>query len=50
MVLQFGVVVPAHGSTDMPTWGSTFRVMGDEATVRQRVTTLTRYLESIQAR
>jgi mono/diheme cytochrome c family protein len=50
MVLEFGVAVPAHGSTDMPTWGSTFRVMGDEATVRQRVTALTRYLESIQAK
>jgi mono/diheme cytochrome c family protein len=50
MVLEFGVPVPAHGSTDMPTWGSTFRVMGDETTVRQRVTALTRYLETIQAK
>jgi mono/diheme cytochrome c family protein len=50
MVLEFGVNVPAHGSTDMPTWGSTFRVMGDEATVRQRVTALTRYLETLQAK
>jgi mono/diheme cytochrome c family protein len=50
MVLEFGVAVPAHGSTDMPTWGSTFRVMGDEATVRQRVTALTRYLETLQAK
>lgn len=50
MVLEFGVVIPAHGSTDMPTWESVFRVMGDEATVRQRVSALTRYLESIQVR
>jgi mono/diheme cytochrome c family protein len=50
MVLEFGVNVPAHGSTDMPTWGSTFRVMGDEATVRQRVTALTRYVETLQAK
>ncbi len=50
MVLEFGVSVPAHGSTDMPTWGSTFRVMGDEATVKQRVTALTRYLETIQVK
>jgi mono/diheme cytochrome c family protein len=50
MVLEFGVVVPAHGSTDMPTWGSTFRVIGDEAAVRERVTALTRYLETIQAK
>lgn len=50
MVLEFGLAVPAHGSTDMPTWGDTFRVMGDEATVRQRVSALTRYLETIQAK
>ena len=50
MVLEFGVAVPAHGSTDMPTWGSAFRAMGDEASVRQRVTTLTRYVASIQAK
>ena len=50
MVLEFGVNVPAHGSTDMPTWGNTFRVMGDEATVKQRVTALTRYLETIQVK
>jgi mono/diheme cytochrome c family protein len=50
MVLEFGVAVPAHGSTDMPTWGSTFRVMGDETTVRQRVTALTRYVETLQAK
>ena len=50
MVLEFGIAVPAHGSTDMPTWGSTFRVMGDETSVRQRVTALTRYLETLQAK
>jgi len=50
MVLEFGVVVPAHGSTDMPTWGSTFRVMGDEITVRRRIAALTKHLESLQAR
>lgn len=50
MVLEFGVAVPAHGSTDMPTWGDTFRVMGDEAQVRQRVTALTRHLETLQVK
>ncbi|MDH4063754.1 MAG: cytochrome c [Acidobacteriota bacterium] len=50
MVVEFGVMVPAHGTTDMPTWGNTFRAMGDETLVRQRVTALTRYLESIQSR
>jgi mono/diheme cytochrome c family protein len=50
LVLDFGAVVPAHGSTDMPTWGNTFRVMGDETSVRQRITALTRYLETIQVK
>jgi len=50
MVLEFGVAVPAHGSTEMPTWGATFRAMGDEASVRQRITALTRYVASIQAK
>ena len=44
------MAVPAHGSTDMPTWGDTFRVMGDEAQVRRRVTALTRHLESLQVK
>jgi hypothetical protein len=38
----------SYGSTDMPTWGSMFRAMGDETAVRERVTALTRYLASIQ--
>ena len=50
MVIEFGVVVAAHGTTDMPTWGPTFRLMGDEAQVRERVRALTRYLETIQAK
>ena len=50
MVLQFGVAVSAHGSTDMPTWGTTFRAMGDEASVADRVMTLSRYLQSIQVK
>ena len=50
MVLQFGVAVPAHGSTDMPTWGYTFRAMGDEASVTDRVMAISRYLQSIQVK
>lgn len=50
MVLQFGVVVPAHGSTDMPTWGPTFRVMADEHAAQQRVASLTRHIESLQVK
>lgn len=50
MVLEFGVMVAAHGTTDMPTWGATFRAMGDDVLVRQRVAALTRHLQTIQAR
>jgi hypothetical protein len=34
----------------MPTWGSTFRVMGDQQAVRERIRALSRYLESIQVK
>jgi mono/diheme cytochrome c family protein len=50
MVLQFGVVVPAHGSTDMPSWGSTFRAMGDESLVQRRVVALSQHIESMQVK
>jgi mono/diheme cytochrome c family protein len=42
--------VPAHGSKDMPVWGSLFRDMsqGHEGEVQQRVNNLTQYIESLQ--
>jgi len=45
-------VTPAHGSKDMPVWGSLFWSMssGHEGEVQQRVTNLTRYIESLQAK
>jgi mono/diheme cytochrome c family protein len=44
--------VPAHGSKDMPVWGSLFREMsqGHEGEVQQRVANLTKYIESLQAK
>ena len=50
MVLQFGVVVPPHGSTDMPTWGSIFRAVGDEKVVQQRITALSEFLQTLQVK
>jgi len=43
--------VPAHGSKDMPVWGSLFWNMshGHEGEVQQRVANLTKYIESLQA-
>jgi mono/diheme cytochrome c family protein len=44
--------LPAHGSKEMPVWGSLFWSMsnGHEGEVQQRVANLTHYIESIQAR
>ena len=40
----------AHGSREMPVWGTVFRGLGgsDEARVKLRVRNLTRYIQSLQ--
>jgi mono/diheme cytochrome c family protein len=49
-VLEMGSPAAAHGSSDMPIWGPLFKSMSkyDEALVKQRITNLTRYVESLQ--
>jgi len=44
--------LPAHGSKEMPVWGPLFWGMsnGHEAEVQERVTNLTHYVESLQAK
>jgi len=44
--------LPAHGSKEMPVWGSLFWTMshGHEGEVQQRVANLTHYVESLQAK
>jgi len=44
--------LPAHGSKDMPVWGHLFWSMssGHEGEVQQRVTNLTKYIQSLQAK
>ena len=44
--------LPAHGSKEMPVWGSLFWSMsgGHEAEVQQRVSNLNKYIESLQAK
>jgi len=44
--------VAAHGSKDMPMWGSLFWNMshGHEGEVQQRVSNLTKYIETLQAK
>jgi len=51
-VLRSGSRIAAHGSSEMPIWGSLFQSMSkqDEALVAQRVANMTRYLETLQAK
>ena len=41
-------MVAAHGTRDMPMWGTIFRTMGDPTAVKFRLTNLTNYIESLQ--
>lgn len=43
--------VSAHGSLDMPTWGTVFKSMnGSDEIVRMRISNLTEYIKSLQAK
>lgn len=46
------VDTPAHGSKDMPVWGSVFQEMahGNSAEVQLRISNLTHYIASLQAK
>ena len=51
-ILMGQATVTAHGNQDMPVWGPVFWRMsqGHPAEVQQRVTNLTRYVESLQTK
>ena len=49
-VLKSGENLPAHGSSEMPIWGSTFADANTQRIVTIRVNDLTQYLESLQAK
>jgi len=51
-VLHFGPGTPAHGSSDMPTWGPIFQWLDgkQKSTVDQRIKNLSKYLASLQAK
>jgi mono/diheme cytochrome c family protein len=51
-ILEFGPGVPAHGSSDMPTWGPIFRYYDkqNERVVQERIKRLCDYLASLQVR
>jgi mono/diheme cytochrome c family protein len=49
-MLRFGPGVPAHGSSNMPTWGPIFSIIekSNEKAVQERVKRLSAYLVSLQ--
>jgi mono/diheme cytochrome c family protein len=49
-VLRGQATLAAHGSQEMPVWGTVFWKMsgGHEAEVQQRISNLNRYIESLQ--
>ena len=51
-ILQFGAEVPAHGTSVMPVWGPILGNMnrGNLQDKQLRISNLSRYLQSIQAR
>ncbi len=51
-IIRGDAALPAHGSKEMPVWGKLFRSLsqGHEAEVQQRVTNLTNYIETLQAK
>jgi mono/diheme cytochrome c family protein len=51
-ILRFGPGLKAHGSSDMPTWGSIFQMIdkNNERAVQQRVKNLADYIASLQVK
>lgn len=47
-IVGSGRALPAHGSTEMPVWGPMFRAFESDARVRERITNLVSFVESIQ--
>lgn len=48
-VLKFGVEYAAHGSSEMPVWGPTFRSLGPDAELATlRIANLTEFLKTLQ--
>jgi mono/diheme cytochrome c family protein len=49
-ILRFGPGASAHGSSDMPTWGSIFQMIdkNNERAVQQRIKNITDFIASLQ--
>lgn len=52
LIIRGEAATASHGAKEMPVWGPVFRSFDgrQDAVVQQRVATLTRYLEGIQAK
>jgi mono/diheme cytochrome c family protein len=49
--LRHGVENPAHGNSEMPVWGPTFRALGgDSSMVTLRISNLSDHLRTLQAK
>jgi len=49
-VIEGEKVVPAHGTREMPIWGTIFRQARGEALMRSDIYALARYIEAIQVK
>ena len=51
-VLRNGAKAPAHGTAEMPVWGPLFESIsgGDQAQVNLRISNLTNYIKTLQAK
>ncbi len=49
-VLRNGVIMPAHGPAEMPIWGTDFAMDRSGQPVALRITNLTNYIKSLQAK
>jgi mono/diheme cytochrome c family protein len=47
-ILQFGPGVPAHGASNMPTWGPLFEYYYNPESARRRIQNLCDYLAALQ--
>ncbi|HTB91788.1 MAG TPA: cytochrome c [Candidatus Sulfotelmatobacter sp.] len=50
-VLDFGAKAPAHGTNEMPVWGTLFRALdqNDQVKVNLRISNLVEYVKTLQA-
>lgn len=51
-ILDFGAKAPAHGTNDMPVWGTLFRALdqNDHVKVNLRIRNLVEYIQTLQAK